>query len=167
MHKELRLITALLLMILTVAIIADDATTAPADPISTDDLISKGEAQLQQGDLPSAIETLTAAVKREPGSSLARTRLGGAYLLDQQYTPAIDQFQQAISADADNAPAFIGMGIAYLHSGRFGLAKAALDEAKRIDPNKAKEIDEVQAKIDARMQSSTPAGSSIHRPATP
>ena len=63
---------------------------------------------------------------------------------------AIDQFQQAIGLDADNASAFIGMGIAYLHSDRLSAAKAALGEARRLDPDKAPQIDDLISRIDQR-----------------
>jgi len=39
------------------------------------------------------------------------------------------------------------MGIAHLHLGRLGAAKAALDEAKRIDPNNASHIDDLISRI--------------------
>jgi hypothetical protein len=39
--------------------------------------------------------------------------------------------KEAIALDANNANAFVGMAIAYLHSGRHPLARAALEEAKR------------------------------------
>jgi cytochrome c-type biogenesis protein CcmH/NrfG len=62
-------------------------------------------------------------------------------LLAQRYDLAIDQFQQAAAIDANNAGAFIGLGVAYLHQGRAGPAKAALTEARRLAPDKAADID--------------------------
>ena len=144
MRKTIGLMTAVTLVLLSSALPADEA------PVNTATLISKGELQLQNNDIDGAITTLTSAVANEPGSSLAHTRLGGAYLLGQRYDDAIDQFQQAIGLDADNASAFIGMGVAYLHSGRLGAAKAALGEAKRIDPAKTPQIDDLISRIDQR-----------------
>ena len=71
-------------------------------------------------------------------------------MLGQRYDNAISQFQQAIGLDANNASAFIGMGIAYLHSNRLGAAKAALGEAKRLVPDKANQIDDLINRVEQR-----------------
>jgi tetratricopeptide (TPR) repeat protein len=144
MQQTMRLITALVVVTLGISLAFDGA------PAAEPDLIRQGEAQLAARDFDGAIETLTRAVAAQPGSSLAHTRLGGAYLLSQQYPSAITQFQQAIAADGDNADAFVGMAVAYLHSGRLPLAKAALIEARRLDPDKSARIDDVVAWIDRR-----------------
>jgi tetratricopeptide (TPR) repeat protein len=121
---------------------ADDARDEAAR------LIAEGEAQMQAGNLEAAITALERAVARDPGSSLAHTRLGGALLLSQRYNEAIAEFQQAVAEDADNAGAFIGLGLAYLHGGQPGPARAALLEAKRLDPRRAAEIDDLIRRID-------------------
>lgn len=41
----------------------------------------------------------------------------------------------AAEADDDNAGAFIGIGMAFLHAGQISPAKAAFAEAKRLDPS--------------------------------
>ena len=141
------------IVVLSATALAVSLATAEASP-STAALISQGELRLQQNDIDGAITTLTRATDQAPNSSLAHTRLGGAYLLAQRYDDAIAQFQQAIGQDANNAAAFIGMGIAYLHSGRLEAAKAALGEAKRIDPDKTTQIDDLIARIDQRATES-------------
>lgn len=113
-------------------------------------LVVQGESQLKTGQIDAAIETLRQAVATDPGSSLAHTRLGGALLLKQDYQPAIETFRKAIMLDGDNADAFVGMAIAYLHSGDYALARASLQEAKRIDPTKARKVDELIVYIDRR-----------------
>jgi len=115
--------------------------------------LQRGEALLSQGKLPEALETLQEAVAAEPTSSRAFLRLGGAQLMSQDYAGSINSFQSAISLDGNNAEAFVGMGMAYIHSGRLGPARAALEEAKRIDPAKQAKIDEVIAWIDRRVSS--------------
>jgi tetratricopeptide (TPR) repeat protein len=114
-------------------------------------LLQQGEAQLKEGKIPEALETLERAVTEDPQSSLAYTRLGGAQILSQDYAAGIESFKQAISLDAKNAEAFVGMAVAYIHSSRYPLARAALEEAKRIDPTKQKDADELIAWIDKRM----------------
>lgn len=125
-------------------------TVAPPVAADTAELIAQGEAQIQAQDLDGAVATFTKAVEEDPSSSVAHTRLGGALLLNQDYEGAIPQFQDAISADANNTEAFVGMAMAYLHTSRYQLAKAALAETKRIDPSKAQQVDEIAAWIDER-----------------
>lgn len=130
------------------------ATPSPPAPAMTDaaGLIRAAEEQMQRQDIAAAVASLEQAVAAAPDSALAHTRLGGAYLLDQRFDPAIEEFQRAISLDANNDEAFIGMALAYLHGGRLGLARAALVEARRIAPDKAARIDEVMIWIDQRAQ---------------
>jgi tetratricopeptide (TPR) repeat protein len=115
------------------------------------ELISLGESQLKAGQVAEAISTLNQAVAKSPDSSLAYTRLGGAQILNQDYDAGIESFKQAISLDGKNADAFVGMAVAYLHTARYPLARAALEEAKRIDPSKQAKIDELIAWIDERV----------------
>jgi len=121
---------------------ADDAPEAAAR------LITEGEAQMQAGDLEAAITTLERAVATAPGSSMAHTRLGGALLLSRRYTEAIAEFQQAVADDADNAGAYIGLGLAYLHGGQPGPARAALLQARPLAPQRTAEIDDLIRRID-------------------
>ena len=118
-----------------------------------DALIAAGESKLKIGEIDAAIIDLRQAVAVDPASSRAQTRLGGALLLKQQNAAAIDAFRAAITLSANNADAFIGMAIAYLHGGDGALARAALEEAKRIDPARAARIDALIASIDQRATS--------------
>jgi tetratricopeptide (TPR) repeat protein len=142
MRNTLRLITAL-----ATGLLAAVLSAAEPSP-SVDALISRGEAQLAAQDIDAAIATLTQAVDAAPDSSLARNRLGGALMLGQRYPEAIDQFQHVIGSDPDNGAAFIGLGMAYLHSGQTGPAKAALSEAKRREPSRAADLDTLIRRID-------------------
>ena len=118
----------------------------------TQALLNRGYEQTQAGQLDEALDTLQLAVNKAPDSSLAYTRLGGVRLLRQEYTDGIKDFQQAISLDQTNAVAFIGMSVAYLHMSQYSLARAALDEAVRIDPSRKPEIDKVVAWIEQRSK---------------
>jgi Tfp pilus assembly protein PilF len=113
-------------------------------------LIAEGEANLKAGEIDAGLNRFRQAVEQDPSSSLAQTRVGGALLLKQEYQPAIEAFRSAIMLDGANADAFIGMAMAYLHSGDYALARASLEEAKRIDPAKQEKVDEVIAYIDQR-----------------
>ncbi|WP_462322570.1 tetratricopeptide repeat protein [Halochromatium sp.] len=142
MLNTLRLTTTLSVGLLAAALSANEPST------SVDALISRGEAQLAAQDIDTAIATLTQAVDAAPDSSLARNRLGGALMLGQRYGEAIDQFQRVIGRDPENGAAFIGLGMAYMHSGQPGPAKAALIEAKRLKPNRAEDLDRLIRRID-------------------
>jgi Tfp pilus assembly protein PilF len=126
------------------------ALSFPAPAGDADSLVEKGEAQLKSGQIDAAVQTLKKAVAEDPSSSLAYTRLGGAWVLKREYAAGLQSFKRAISLDANNATAFVGMAFAYLHTGRYVLARAALEEAKRIDPSKKTEADRLIAWIDER-----------------
>ena len=115
-----------------------------------DELIEQAEFQAGTGQYMEALELLQQALQLAPDSSLVYTRLGGIQLLRQRYREGIEHFQQAITLDQANAQAFIGMAIGYLHLGRYNLARAALNEAERLDPAKQPEIDKVLAWLDQR-----------------
>jgi tetratricopeptide (TPR) repeat protein len=119
-------------------------------------LVAAGEAQLAEGKADEAVVTLERAVAADPKSTLARTRLGGARLMRQEYGAAIQDFRSALAADPNNADAFVGMAVAYLHSGDYALARAALGEARRLAPAKGPEIDEVLGYLDRREEGVAP-----------
>jgi tetratricopeptide (TPR) repeat protein len=108
-----------------------------------DMLISQAQKQTEDGNLSKAQAILQSALETAPRSSLVYTRLGGVQLLLQQYSTGIKNFQQAIMLDQQNPEAFVGLAIAYLHLGRYQLAREALKQAEQIDPTKKQEIDKV------------------------
>ena len=55
--------------------------------------------------------------------------------------------------DQTNAGAFLGMAMAYLHLGRYELARQSLNEAERLDPSKKAEISKVRTWLDSRSDS--------------
>ena len=150
-------LAALLAAVLSVPLSASAADQPQAVP-DANALIAAGEAQLAEGKTDEAVATLERAVAADPGSSLAHTRLGGARLMRQEYSAAIQDFRNALAADANNADAFVGMAIAYLHSGDQALARAALEEARRLAPVKGPEIDKILRYLDERAAVPDPAG---------
>lgn len=140
------LITLLLLFVTTTTQAQNNAET----------LIQEAQIQSEAGDLEQATSLLNQAIELAPDSSLAYTRLGGVQLLQRNYSSGIKNFQQAIMLDGKNADAFIGLSVAYLHMGRYSLAREALKEASRLGPDKQQEINNVLAWLDQR--DSGPAG---------
>lgn len=121
----------------------------------TDALLELSYEQTKSGNLDDALSTLQQAVSKDPTSSVAHSRLGGVRVLRQEYSAAIKDFQQAIMLDQNNSAAFVGMAVAYLHMSQYSLARAALDEAARIDPAKKPEIDKILAWIEQRTNNAT------------
>ncbi|MBV2120751.1 MAG: tetratricopeptide repeat protein [Candidatus Thiodiazotropha sp. (ex Ctena orbiculata)] len=113
-------------------------------------LIEQAFQQTEAGDLETAQSLLEEAIKEAPSSSLAYTRLGGVLLLQQSYSSGIENFQQAIMLDQSNTQAFIGLAVAYLHLGRYQLAREALKQAQQLDPSKKQEIDKVVTWLNQR-----------------
>jgi Flp pilus assembly protein TadD len=117
---------------------------------TADTLIQQAQIQSEAGDLEQASSLLNKAIELAPDSSLAYTRLGGVQLLQQDHRSSINNFQLAIMHDGKNADAFIGLSVAYLHLGRYSLAREALKEASRLGPDKQQEINNVLAWLDQR-----------------
>ena len=122
----------------------------PLAAAGTQNLMEEGQRQLDAGELDQAMLTFQQFVAQNPDSALGYTRLGGVQLLRQDYRAGIESFQRAIALDQDNADAFVGMALAYLHLGQHALARASLQEAQRIAPAKREEIEKVLAWIDQR-----------------
>ena len=119
-----------------------------------DNLIKQALQNTETGNLTEAQAILEKAVKSEPSSSLAYTRLGGVQLLQQEYSSGIRNFQQAIMLDQPNSEAFIGLAVAYLHLGRYQLAREALKQAEQLNPAKKQEIDKVVTWLNQRSSKS-------------
>ena len=147
-------LSTLLVAALALPLAAQAADEAPAPGVAQDSgvaaLIATGEALLAAGESDAALATLDQAVAADPQSSIARTRLGGARLMRQEYSAAIEDFRGALAVDPNNADAFVGMAVAYLHSGDYTLARAALEEARRLAPEKGAQIDQVLVYLDRR-----------------
>jgi Flp pilus assembly protein TadD len=139
--RRLCILTSLFCIFCSALALGDDATQV---------LLEQSYRQTSSGDLDAALKTLQAAADKAPESSLVHTRLGGVRVLRQEYSAGIKDFQQAIMLDQQNATAFIGMAVAYLHLGQYNLARAALDEAGKLDPSKQAQIDRVLGWIDQR-----------------
>lgn len=124
-----------------------------AAPIQAETAMDLGQRKSQAGDLEGALAAYRRAVADEPRSAVAHTRLGGILLLRQQYKDSIAEFKTAIGLDRSNSDAFVGLGMAYLHTGRYPLARAAFEEARQLKPSRKQQIDQVLAWLDSRADS--------------
>ena len=113
--------------------------------------LAQAERLAGQGQIEAALAVYRQLSDREPGSARLHARVGGMLLLKQEYAAAVDSFQTAIGLDPENnAEAFIGLGIAYVHLGHYGPARAALSEARRLKPRMAADLDQLVAWLDGR-----------------
>ena len=115
-----------------------------------EDQLANADRLAAEGKLSEAIEAYSLVLERHPERADVHARLGGMYLMQQQYADAINSFQRSITLDVGQARAFVGMGMAYLHTGRHSLARAALEEARRIKPELSDDIEPVLVWMDSR-----------------
>ena len=116
---------------------------------SASPLVDEADRLWAEGKLPQAQARFEAAVAAQPNAAAVRLRLAGFQLAQQQTSASIANYQQVISQDGTNSKAWIGLGLAYMHSGRRELARAAFAEAIRVDPSREEKIAPLIAKLDA------------------
>ena len=126
----------------------------PAQSVA-DSAVATGLEEADQfaraGRVDSALAVYRALSDSQPDSAVVHARMGGMLLLKQDYAEAIRSFQIAVGLDPDKgAEALVGLGIAYLHLGQYGPARAALMEARRVKPESAADLDQVVAWLDGR-----------------
>lgn len=141
---------AILSAVVALAIIGF-ANVAMSAPVSI--LLTQGDQQWSQGHPEQAIKTYEKAVNTDPKSIESHMKLAGVLLATQNFDSAIRTYQKVLGLNSNNAKAFIGMGIAYLHGGGYDLAKAAFDEAVRLEPARKSQLAEVTAYVDKKMTS--------------
>jgi Tfp pilus assembly protein PilF len=119
-----------------------------ATPDKAESLLASGTRLLEQGKLEPAQKAYEAAVKADPRSVDAKMKLAGVYIAQNNFTAATRTYQQVIGLDPTNAKAFIGLGIAYLHSGDKALTRAALEEALRLEPQRKVQLAPILSQLD-------------------
>jgi Flp pilus assembly protein TadD len=117
---------------------------------SSETLSEQGQRLAEAGDIKGALATFEQLAQSQPDSHEAYVSLGGMQLLDQRYSDAVRSFQRAISLGDQGTGSFIGMGMAYLHMGQLGPARAAFIEAKTRGTDGTADIDQIIAWIDTR-----------------
>jgi tetratricopeptide (TPR) repeat protein len=131
----------------------------PAQAEEASALIAQGDQQWAAGKLDLAQKAFEQAVGAEPRSVGAHMKLAGLQLYRQEFKACIETYQQTIGLDAKNAKAWLGLGFAYLHTGKNDLSLAAFNEAIRIDPGNQEKLAPVLAKLGAPpVEAATPEG---------
>lgn len=147
-----RLIIALGLM-LTLTLTGTNTALAQASAT-----LDEGKQKAAAGDITGALAIYKDLAQTRPDSFEAFAHLGGMQLLDQRYSDAVKSFQQAISLGDAGSRSFIGMGMAYLHMGQFGPARAAFVEARSRGTSNTADVDHIIDWIDTRQ----PGGAKTH-----
>lgn len=111
-------------------------------------LLAQGYQEWSKGHLDKAQKLYEKAVQLEPGSVEAHMKLAGLLLSGNNFTASIKEYQRVIGLDPKNAKAFIGLAIAYMHSGDKGLTRAALNEALRLEPARKDQLAPLLAQLD-------------------
>lgn len=119
---------------------------------SAADLMKKGDEQWAANQTDQAMESFLAAEKADPKSVEVLMKKAGLQMTTLHYSDAIETYQKAIGLDHKNARAFIGMGICYMHVGGNTLAKAAFEEAIKIEPERKAQLEPVLASIEESIK---------------
>lgn len=122
---------------------ASDMPVAEADSR----LIIRGDKQWAAGDLDGAQQDFEQAVRMAPRSVDAHMKLGGLQLARNDFGHSIPIYQHVIGLDQKNVKAWIGLGIAYMHTGQNKLSLAAFGEAVKFDPARRDQLAAVMDKL--------------------
>ncbi len=123
------------------------AGSFPAHAGTADSHLASADRLWAENKLDEAGRAFEAAAKAEPESPAVLLRLAGFQLARLQTTASIANYRRVISVEPENSKAWIGLGMAYLHSARRELAKAAFEEAVRVDPARKEALTPVLAKL--------------------
>jgi Flp pilus assembly protein TadD len=143
------------LIVLLICLLAITLSWANIALAQTEAAIAQGQEKAAAGDIKGALEVYLEMTRSHPDSYEAHALLGGMQLLDQHYSDAVKSFQRAVSLGDAGARSFVGMGMAYLHMGQYGPARAAFVEAKSRGVSADSDVDQIIAWIDERETGAT------------
>jgi Flp pilus assembly protein TadD len=123
------------------------AAAVHARSASTEALLTQGEQQWKAHQLEEAQKTFQAALLAEPGAVDIELKVAGLQLSNNDFAACIPSYQHVIGLDANNVRAWLGLGFAYLHTGKNSLSMAAFNEAIRLDPSKKAALQPMLAKL--------------------
>jgi len=143
------------LIVLLICLLAITLSWGNIALAQTEAAIAQGQEKAAAGDIKGALEVYLEMTRSHPDSYEAHALLGGMQLLDQHYSDAVKSFQRAVSLGDAGARSFVGMGMAYLHMGQYGPARAAFVEAKSRGVSADSDVDQIIAWIDERETGAT------------
>ncbi len=117
--------------------------------VTPKELVISGNTYWSEGKFTEAETQFKKALEAQPDYSVAHERLANLYLTQNKTSDAIEEFQNAITHDAENANLFIGIAIAYLHKQYYQMADAMVKQAIAINPE-MKNAQKLKQYIDAK-----------------
>jgi Tfp pilus assembly protein PilF len=117
------------------------------DPESSVPLENLGMLALERGDLATAKQRFTSAVRADPRSSRAHAGLGVVALRGGDRRAAIDAWTHAVQLDPGNFDALYNVGVTLARDGQVAAARPYLEQFLRTAPPGfyAKDLKEVAA----------------------
>ena len=128
--------------------LAGGACAASGEPAAG--LIAQADGYWAAGRLEQAQQAFEAAVAAEPGSVAVLLRLAGFQLSRQQTAASVASYRRAIGLEPNNAKAWMGLGLAYLHGGDKALARSAFEEVVHLEPTRKESLSEVLANLEGQ-----------------
>lgn len=125
-------ILSLVLFCFSVAINPSSANSSNSEYTN---LIVEGNTFWSKGNLENAKNKFLAAIDLNDDISTAHSRLANLYLTQNKTSKAIDEFQNAITIEPENAHLFIGIAIAYLHKQHYEMAESMVNHAIELKPD--------------------------------
>jgi tetratricopeptide (TPR) repeat protein len=112
-----------------------------AHPSGSDDPeVERGGFALRDGQTGVALEIFKRVSDRAPDRAEMHRLLGRAYLIDEQYEPAIKEFERSVAINPDDERARLDLGEALIAAGREAEAETALKRAVELLPRSARAV---------------------------
>jgi tetratricopeptide (TPR) repeat protein len=147
----------------TVCLIVSAALAAQSDTaVDIEALLTQGDQAWQLGEMQEAEEALLRAIKAAPDSPAPLIRLGGLQLSQQHYSESLRSYQAVLSLDPDDQTlgrAYLGMGLAYLHTGDRELAREAFMQAsEHVTEERRTDVERILEYLGSQASADVPAG---------
>jgi tetratricopeptide (TPR) repeat protein len=95
-------------------------------------LLGTGDTAWEQGRVEEAEAAYRQAIEADPEATAPRLRLAGLQLAQQRYHEGLRSYQSVLALQPDDQTlghVYLGMGLAYLHTGSRELARQAFTQA--------------------------------------
>jgi Tfp pilus assembly protein PilF len=129
------------------------AAQASAAPVSNSEeaakLMEQGNKAWSEQKMDQAEQSFRKALELDPDSSLSHAHLASLLQTMNRGPEAIEEYQTAITLDAENPQLYVALAVVYLHQQSYSMAQAMANEALRLDPelaNAKKLLEYVDAK---------------------
>ena len=115
----------------------ETSTASPAPDSRSNALLRTGHVHLKHGDVESAINDYTAALRLSPTFADAFNARGMAYRRQKDFQHALQDYTMALNLKPDMAATFNNRGVIHMDIKQYELALSDFDRAIELDPNNA------------------------------